>query len=165
MIKSFAHKGLREFYESGSKKGIQPEHAPKLGRMLDRLDASISPQDMNLPGYRLHPLKGGTCMTNRKPTHPGAVLLEDVIKPLGLTITEAAKMLGVSRKTLSEFVNEKAMLSPDMAIRIAKATNTSPESWMNMQQKLTLWEAEQHLPENVIPFPSVHSEEAATLQM
>lgn len=57
------------------------------------------------------------------------------------------------------------MLSPDMAIRIAKATNTSPESWMNMQQKLTLWEAEQHLPENVIPFPSVHSEEAAALQM
>lgn len=56
-------------------------------------------------------------MTNRKPTHPGAVLLEDVIKPLGLTITEAAKMLGVSRKTLSEFVNEKAMLSPDMAIQ------------------------------------------------
>lgn len=46
-------------------------------------------------------------MTNRKPTHPGAVLLEDVIKPLGITITEAAKMLGVSRKTLSEFVNEK----------------------------------------------------------
>ena len=64
-----------------------------------------------------------------------------------------------------DIVNEKAMLSPDMAIRIAKATNTSPESWMNMQQKLTLWEAEQHLPENVIPFPSVHSEEAATLQM
>ena len=46
MIKSFAHKGLRDFYESGSEKGIQPEHAPKLGRMLDRLDASISPQDM-----------------------------------------------------------------------------------------------------------------------
>ena len=104
-------------------------------------------------------------MTNRKPTQPGAVLLEDVIKPLGLTITEAAKMLGVSRKTLSEFVNEKAMLSPDMAIRIAKATNTSPDSWMNMQQKLTLWEAEQHLPENVIPFPSMHSEESAALQM
>ena len=56
------------------------------------------------------------------------------------------------------------MLSPDMAIRIAKATNTSPESWMNMQQKLTLWEAEQHLPENVKKFPSVHSEEAATFQ-
>ncbi|MDO5775713.1 MAG: type II toxin-antitoxin system RelE/ParE family toxin, partial [Eubacteriales bacterium] len=58
MIKSFAHKGLKEFYETGSKKGIQAEHASKLGRMLDRLDASISAQDMNLPGYRLHSLKG-----------------------------------------------------------------------------------------------------------
>ena len=82
-------------------------------------------------------------MTKRKPTHPGAILLEDVIKPLNLTITEAARMLGVSRKALSEFVNEKAMLSPDMAIRIAKATNTSPESWMGMQQKLTLLEAKE----------------------
>ena len=58
MIKSFAHKGLKEFYETGSKRGIQAEHASKLERMLDRLDASTSPQDMNLPGYRLHPLKG-----------------------------------------------------------------------------------------------------------
>lgn len=58
MIKSFSHKGLEEFYKTGSKKGIQPEHAPKLGRILDRLDASKSPQDMNLPGYRLHNLKG-----------------------------------------------------------------------------------------------------------
>ena len=58
MIKSFVHKGLKDFYESGSKKGIQPEHAPGLGRMLDRLDASTSPQDMNLPGYKLHQLKG-----------------------------------------------------------------------------------------------------------
>ena len=58
MIKSFAHKGLKDFYETGSKKGIQPEHASKLARMLDRLDASTSAQDMNLPGYRLHPLKG-----------------------------------------------------------------------------------------------------------
>jgi len=45
-------------HETGSKKGIQPDHATKLGRMLDRLDASTDPQDMNLPGYRLHPLKG-----------------------------------------------------------------------------------------------------------
>ena len=58
MIKSFVHKSLKECYETGSKKGIQPGHAPKLARILDRLDASISPQDMNLPGYKLHPLKG-----------------------------------------------------------------------------------------------------------
>ena len=58
MIQSFAHKGLESFYETGSKKGIQPNHAFKLARILDRLDASTNPQDMNLPGYRLHSLKG-----------------------------------------------------------------------------------------------------------
>ncbi len=58
MIKTFAHKGLKDFYEKGSKKGIQPDHAPRLARILDRLDASINPQDMNLPGYRLHKLTG-----------------------------------------------------------------------------------------------------------
>ncbi|SFR67615.1 HigA family addiction module antitoxin [[Clostridium] aminophilum] len=89
----------------------------------------------------------------RKPTHPGSVFLEDVLKPLGLSVTEAAKMLGVSRKTLSEFVNEKAALSPEMALRISKATNTSAESWLNMQQKLTLWNVSQHEPTNVIIFP------------
>lgn len=89
----------------------------------------------------------------RKPTHPGNVFLEDVMKPLNLTVTEAARMLGVSRKALSEFVNEKASLSPEMALRISKATNTSVESWMNMQQKLTLWNARMHEPQNVIPFP------------
>lgn len=58
MIKLFAHKGLQEFFYTGSKKGIIPEHASRLGRMLDRFDASTSVQDMNLPGYNLHPLKG-----------------------------------------------------------------------------------------------------------
>ncbi len=91
-------------------------------------------------------------MMTRKPTHPGEVLLEDVIKPLGLTVTEAARNLGVSRKTLSELVNQKAALSPEMALRIAKATNTSPESWLNMQTKLNLWNALQNEPENVSEF-------------
>jgi addiction module HigA family antidote len=77
----------------------------------------------------------------RKPTHPGEVLREDVIKPLGLTVTEAAERLGVTRKTLSLLLNSKASLSPEMAIRIAKATNTSAESWLYMQAKLDLWNA------------------------
>ena len=91
-------------------------------------------------------------MITRKPTHPGEVLLEEVIKPLGLTVTDAAKDLGVSRKTLSELVNRKSALSPKMALRIAKATKTSPESWLNMQTKLDLWKALQHQPENVSEF-------------
>ncbi len=79
----------------------------------------------------------------RKPTHPGEVFREDVIKPLGLTVTEAAKKLGVTRKTLSELINCKASLSPEMAVRISKATKTSPESWLYMQAKLDLWKVEQ----------------------
>jgi len=58
MIKSFKNKGLENFFYIGDKKGINTKHASKLGRILDRLDASVQPQDMNLPGYRLHKLKG-----------------------------------------------------------------------------------------------------------
>ena len=79
----------------------------------------------------------------RKPTHPGAVLREDVIKPLGLSVTEMAKRLNVSRKSLSMLINEKIALSPKMSIRIANATDTTPESWLFMQTKLDLWNAQQ----------------------
>ena len=80
-------------------------------------------------------------MNKRKPAHPGEVIREDIIKPLGLTVTEAAKKLGVTRKTLSALLNCRSSLSPDMAIRISKATNTTPESWFFMQAKLDLWKA------------------------
>jgi addiction module HigA family antidote len=79
----------------------------------------------------------------RKPTHPGQVLWADVLEPLGLTVTEAAKKLGVARKTLSALINGRAALSPEMAVRIARATCTSPESWLMMQTRLDLWEAQQ----------------------
>ena len=91
--------------------------------------------------------------TERKPTHPGEVLLEDVLRPLGVSITDGAKMLGVTRKALSELVNGRAGLSPTMALRIAKATNTSPESWFRMQANLDLWEARKKEPHNVTRFP------------
>ncbi len=95
-------------------------------------------------------------MKRRKPTHPGEVLLEDVIKPLGITITEAAQDLGISRKTLSELIHGKCSLSPEMAVRIAKATKTSPESWLAMQTKLDLWQAMQDEPKDVMKFePSI----------
>jgi len=79
----------------------------------------------------------------RKPTHPGKVLYEDVIKPLGLTITETAKCLKVSHNTLSALINCKTAMSPEMAVKIGKATKTTPESWLYMQAKLDLWYAEQ----------------------
>jgi proteic killer suppression protein len=58
MIKSFRHKGLQAFFERGTKAGIQAAHAPRLARMLARLNDATAPQDMNVPGWNLHPLKG-----------------------------------------------------------------------------------------------------------
>lgn len=58
MIISFRHKGLRLFYESGSTRGVQAEHAPRLARMLAFMDQATAPMDLDIPGWRLHPLKG-----------------------------------------------------------------------------------------------------------
>ena len=80
----------------------------------------------------------------RKPTHPGETLREDVLPALEMTQGEFAKRLGVSRLTVSELLHGKRALSPDMAVRIAKLTNTSPESWMQMQAAVDLWELEQN---------------------
>ncbi len=91
-------------------------------------------------------------MKIRKPTHPGEVLLEDILKPLGLTITQASFNLGISRKTLSEIINGRSGISPETAIRIASATNTSAESWLKMQIKFDLWNAMKVKPKNIIKF-------------
>lgn len=58
LIRSFRHRGLQRFFETGSKAGIQPKHAGRLRLQLGRLDAASGPEDMNLPGWRLHPLRG-----------------------------------------------------------------------------------------------------------
>lgn len=83
----------------------------------------------------------------RKPVHPGEVLREDVIKPLNMTITEAARRLKVSRQSLSDLLLCKVALTPEMAVRVARATKTTPESWLNMQVKLDIWTAGQFFDE------------------
>jgi addiction module HigA family antidote len=75
-------------------------------------------------------------MMKRKPTHPGVILLDDVIKPLGITITEAAQKLGVSRKPLSELVNQKYALRPEMALRITESTIRAPKAGLICSQSL-----------------------------
>ncbi|MBU6483490.1 MAG: HigA family addiction module antidote protein [Betaproteobacteria bacterium] len=80
----------------------------------------------------------------RRPTHPGLVLREDVLPALGMTQTELALRLDVSRLTVSELLHEKRALSPEMAARIAKVLHTTPESWLRMQAALDLWELDQH---------------------
>jgi len=80
----------------------------------------------------------------RKPVHPGKVFFEDVLVPLGITVTKAAQVMEITRKALSEFINEKSSCSPLMAIKIAMVTRTSAESWLAMQVKLDLWKVYQN---------------------
>jgi len=82
-------------------------------------------------------------MRMHNPPHPGEVLRELCLEPLGLTVTDAAEALGVSRKTLSAILNGRAGISPEMAIRLSKAFGTSAESWLNQQMQYDLWVAEQ----------------------
>ena len=82
-------------------------------------------------------------MRMHNPPHPGEVLRELCLDPLGISVTDAAEALGVSRKTLSSILNGRSGISPEMAIRLAKAFDTSPESWLNQQVQYDLWEAEQ----------------------
>ena len=79
---------------------------------------------------------------NRMPTHPGAVLREDVLPELGWTQTELAARLMVSRQTVSDLLHERKSVTAEMAIRIARAVGGTPESWLRMQEALDLWTAE-----------------------
>ena len=72
-------------------------------------------------------------MTMKNPVHPGAIVREDWPKPLGLSVIEGAKRLGVGRQTLSNLVNEKASVSIEMAYRLSKAFGSTPETWLGMQ--------------------------------
>lgn len=76
------------------------------------------------------------------PPHPGEILRQLCIEPLGLSVTAAAKGLGVSRKTLSAILNGRAGISPEMAVRLSLAFGTSSESWLNQQIQFDLWQAE-----------------------
>jgi addiction module HigA family antidote len=78
----------------------------------------------------------------RRPTHPGAVLREDVLPSLGLTQTECARRLGVSRLTVSELLHEKRGVSPDMALRLGRLLGNGPGIWLRMQQAVDLWDLE-----------------------
>lgn len=81
-------------------------------------------------------------MRMHNPPHPGEVLRELCLAPLGLSVSEAARALGVSRKTLSAILNGRAGISPEMAVRLSMAFGTSAESWLAQQAQYDLWLAE-----------------------
>ncbi|MEW6236131.1 MAG: HigA family addiction module antitoxin [Candidatus Omnitrophota bacterium] len=77
------------------------------------------------------------------PPHPGEIIKNLCLEPLGLSVTETAKALGVSRKTLSSLLNRRTGISPEMAIRLSMAFDVTAESWLNQQAQYDLWKAEQ----------------------
>jgi antitoxin HigA-1 len=81
-------------------------------------------------------------MPMKNPPHPGASILHDCIDPLGLSITDAAAALGVSRNSLSELVNARRGISPEMAVRLSKAFGGSAESWLTQQVQYDLAQIE-----------------------
>jgi addiction module HigA family antidote len=83
-------------------------------------------------------------MQMHNPPHPGEVLKELCLEPVQVSVTDAAKALGVSRKTLSAILNGHSGINPEMAIRLSIAFDTSAESWLNQQTQYDLWQAEQH---------------------
>lgn len=83
-------------------------------------------------------------MRMHNPPHPGEVLRELCLEPLGISVTDAALALGVARKTLSAVLNGKAGISPEMALRLSIAFDTTAESWLAQQSQYELWQVEQH---------------------
>jgi addiction module HigA family antidote len=134
---------------------------------------------MNIPGFRLHPLKGSLigpyrcpaigvlrfasitamllmstiwiitseakAMAMHNPPHPGGIVRRQCLDALNLSVTEAAKGLGVTRQALSDLVNGRAGISIDMAIRLSKAFGSNPETWLGLQMAYDLWQARQRI--------------------
>lgn len=91
----------------------------------------------------------------RRPTHPGNIIKEDYLLPLSITIKDMADTLGVSRKTLSKIINERGAVTPDMALRLSRAFDTTPDFWLSLQKNFDLWYAEKESQgwKKVKPFP------------
>ena len=82
-------------------------------------------------------------MPMHNPPHPGRIVRQECLEPLGLTVTAAAKGLGVTRQALSDLVNQRAGISVEMALRLSRAFGSSPEMWLGIQTDYDLWQARQ----------------------
>ena len=81
----------------------------------------------------------------RRPTHPGAILREDILPALGLSVSETARQLGITRQTLHRIMAEKVSVTPEMAVRLGRFCGNGPGLWLRMQQAYDLWHAEREL--------------------
>jgi len=107
----------------------------------------------------------------RQPTHPGRIIQEDYLKPLSITIKTMADFVDISRKTMSKIINGKGSVTSDIALRLSRAFDTTPDLWLNLQKNYDLWSAEKVSKnwEKVKPVPNyllhskgdINSEQAA----
>jgi addiction module HigA family antidote len=97
----------------------------------------------------------------RPPTHPGAILRDDVLPALGLSVSEAARQLGVTRQTLHRIMAEKVSITPEMAVRLGRFCGNGPGLWLRMQQAYDLWYAERELAGKLERIPVHHASSAA----
>jgi addiction module HigA family antidote len=93
----------------------------------------------------------------RPPIHPGEILREDVLPSLGMSVTKAASILGVSRQTLHRVLAGTAAVSPEMALRIGKFCGNGPDVWLRMQQAYDLWHAKQRLEAEIREIKTQHA--------
>jgi addiction module HigA family antidote len=84
-------------------------------------------------------------MGMHNPPHPGELIKEMCLEPLGLSVTRAAESLGVTRKTFSMLLNGKSGISPEMALRLSKVFGRTPEGWLRLQSQYDLWKAKQNI--------------------
>lgn len=90
-----------------------------------------------------------------KPVHPEAILREDILKEMGLSVTKAAKGLEISRKQLSEIVNEISSISAEMAVRLEQGFGVNAEFWLDLQKKYDIWKVENSGHINLKPFDQI----------
>ena len=103
-----------------------------------------------MPEYRV-----GRRHSERQPTHPGAVLREDVLPALRLSVTETASRLGISRQTLHGILSEKHGVTPEMAARLGRFCGNGPDIWLRMQQAHDLWRVERDLAQELARIPTM----------
>ena len=95
-----------------------------------------------------------TAQPSRPPVHPGAILRVDVLPSLGVTVSEAARRLGVTRQTLHRIMAEEASISPEMALRLGRFCGNGPGLWLRLQQACDLWHAERRLKNELARIPT-----------
>jgi addiction module HigA family antidote len=182
---------LRRYFETGDRSKLSVQNLRRLDRILERLDTAVVAEDMNIPGWRFHALKGklagrmrsmraaigaspsaggrgrrgyrpgglslmaDSLLRGIRPVHPAEILREDVIPALGRPKAQIARLMGISRQTLYDLLNERQPATAGMALRIGKLTGTTAESWLRMQGRYDMKIAEREMADEIAKIPTL----------